>query len=329
MVEPGPAFVGRALGSVLRLFIRPPLGLDADAVAGSAASAWAAVQAEFEAVDLALSRFRDDSELTALNRLAGTGQVVEVSWRLRTAVAAMHRAARMTNGRFDPTVLVVLEAIGERGASLPACDDEDRGKSTASPSGRSVAALERPRFILPPVEPLDTGGIGKGLALRWAARRALERLPSGAALLLDAGGDVLAAGGETADAWQVGIEDPLAEDADGAPIVVVALSDGAIATSSMRVRNWLGPDGTPVHHLIDPVTRSPARTGLLAVTVAGPDPAWAEVWTKALFLAGHREIRDEARARGLAAWWVDADGGLGMTPAARALSTWVAEARLG
>ena len=328
-MEPGPAFVGRALGSVVRLFIRPPAGLDADAVAGSAASAWAAVQAEFEAVDLALSRFRDDSELTALNRLAGTGQVVEVSWRLRTAVAAMHRAACITDGRFDPTVLGVLEAIGEHGASLPVSNDGDRDASTGWSPGRSAPALERPRPILTPVEPLDTGGIGKGLALRWAARRALERLPTGAALLLDAGGDVVAAGGATTNAWQVGVEDPLAEGADGEPIAVVALSDGAIATSSVRVRNWLGPDGTPVHHLIDPETRLPARTGLLAVTVAGPDPAWAEVWTKALFLAGHRAIRDEARARGLAAWWVDGDGTLGMTPAARVRSTWVAEARLG
>jgi len=63
--------------------------------------------------------------------------------------------------------------------------------------------------------------------------------------------------------------------------------------------------------------------------VAAPDPAWAEVWTKALFLAGRRAIADEARAMDLAAWWVAEDGRLGMTPAARERSVWVAEARLG
>jgi thiamine biosynthesis lipoprotein len=287
------------------------------------------VQAEFEAVDLALSRFRGDSELTALNRLAGTGQVVEVSWRLRTAVATMHRAARMTDGRFDPSVLEVLEGIGEHGAILAGSRDKGDDASTAWSMGQSLAALERPRAIRTPGQPLDTGGIGKGLALRWAARRALEQLPTGAALLLDAGGDVLAAGGKLTRAWQVGVEDPLARGLDDDPIAVVAVPVGAIATSSVRVRNWIGPDGMPVHHLIDPTTRSPATTGLLAVTVACADPAWAEVWTKALFLAGHRAIQDEARARGLAAWWIDADGRLGMTPAARVQSTWVAEARLG
>ena len=104
---------------------------------------------------------------------------------------------------------------------------------------------------------------------------------------------VVAAG--AGEPWQVGIEDPVAGEGDEAPIAVVAVRSGAIATSSVRVRRWLAPDGRPVHHLIDPVTRAPARTGLLAVTVAGADPAWAEVWAKALFLAGRRAIGEEAR----------------------------------
>ena len=242
-----------------------------------------------------------------------------VSWRLREAVATMHRACRVTEGRFDPSVLEVLEAIGERGATI--------GPASASAAATPRVPLERPRPIRVPERALDTGGIGKGLALRWAARRALAGLAPGSGILLDAGGDVVAAG--AGERWQVGIEDPVAGEGDEAPIAVVAVRSGAIATSSVRVRRWQAPDGRPVHHLIDPVTRSPARTGLLAVTVAGADPAWAEVWAKALFLAGRRAIGEEARRRGMAAWWVGADGRLGMTPDARLRSTWVAEHRIG
>ena len=78
------------------------------------------------------------------------------------------------------------------------------------------------------------------------------------------------------------------------------------------------------YHLVDPATGEPADGGLLAVTVAAADPAWAEVWSKALFIAGHRRIADEARTRGLAAWWMDEDGRFEMTPAARQRTTWVA-----
>jgi thiamine biosynthesis lipoprotein len=174
------------------------------------------------------------------------------------------------------------------------------------------------------------GGIGKGLALRWARDRALRRLPPSAGLLLDAGGDLVGGGEPPAGGWQVGVEDPAAPDPAAAePLVVVTVGQGAIATSSVRVRNWVGPDGSAVHHLVDPRTGDPARTGLIAVTVAATDPAWAEVWSKALFLAGRDGIADEARSRGLAAWWVDDQGRLGMTPEARIRTTWAAEHRLG
>ena len=159
----------------------------------------------------------------------------------------------------------------------------------------------------------------------------MAELPAGAGLLLEAGGDIVAAGTPPRAGWLVGIDDPAADHAadDAPPIAVVSMHGGAVATSSIAVRHWIGPDGMPVHHLIDPRTGEPARTGLISVTVAAPDPAWAEVWTKALFLAGRAAIGDEARARGLAAWWIDDRGRLGMTPAARVASAWVAEQRLG
>ena len=45
-----------------------------------------------------------------------------------------------------------------------------------------------------------------------------------------------------------------------------------------------------VHHLVDPRTGEPADGGLRAVTGHGPDPAWAEVWSKTLFIEGRERI---------------------------------------
>jgi FAD:protein FMN transferase len=301
---------------------------DPASVDAAAAAAWAATLAEMDAVDRALSRFRGDSELTALNNLAGSGRVAAVSWRLRTMLAAIHRAGRMTGGRFDASVLEVLEQLGEHGAELGGYDGVP-----ALEGGREIvrivaAGTPKASHVTVPARPVDSGGIGKGLALRWAAAAALAALPPAAGLLLDAGGDLIAAGEPPADGgWRIGIEDPIAPD-DAGPVAVLALDAGAVATSSVSVRNWTTPDGRGVHHLVDPVTREPARTGLIAVTVAAPDPAWSEVWSKALFLGGRDAIGDEARARGLAAWWVDDRGGLGMTPGARIRSAWVAEDRV-
>ena len=169
-------------------------------------------------------------------------------------------------------------------------------------------------------EPIDLHGIGKGLALRWAWSLVSRSLPDNAGGLLDAGGDLIgrspAVDGQD---WLVGIEHPLAPES---PIAVVALARGAVCTSSIRVSNWTNATGGSVHHLIDPVTRRPGGEGLLSVTVAGPDPAWAEVWTKDLFLRGPAGIGERARALGLAAWWVDDAGELSMTPLARLVTRW-------
>ena len=260
-----------------------------------------------------MSRFRETSELTALNRRAGTFAVDRPSPRLRRALVSSDRAWRVTGGRFDPRVLVDLDRLGYRGAAL---DEPGAEIRTVSRADRVVQRVGRRGMRV--AHPIDLGGIGKGLALRWAAAR-LER--AGARdFLVEAGGDLVARGKDPdGKPWQVGIEDP----AGGEDLAVIAVSDLAVATSSIRVNRWWR-DGRVVHHLLDPRTGEPANDGLLAVTVAAPDPAWAEVWSKALYLAGRPTIANEARSRGIAAWWITDDGALEMTPAARALTIWVA-----
>lgn len=299
-----------------------PLRLTVAATAESGMTvdaAWGAVVATFERAEAAMSRFRDSSELTRLNRLAGE-PAGAVSRDLVRALVAADRARRATGGRFDPRIVDALERIGYAGVS--------QGSALASGAGpgwnsRILERRGRRGPVALPV-PVDLGGIGKGIALRWAARDLDRRLAAGPAAdgyLIDAGGDIVASGspGGTGP-WTVGIEDP----AGGTEaLAVVAIRDrGAIATSSVRRLRW-EHDGRTLHHLIDPRTGEPGGDGLSAVTVAAPDPAWAEVWSKALFLEGSLGIAATARARGLAAWWVTADGILEMTPAARVRTTWV------
>lgn len=295
---------GRAMGSPLRLSV----AVAAESASASAASgraveaAWDAVRIEFEACEAAMSRFRDDSELTALNRAGGRGREV-VTRRLARALAAADRARRMTGGRFDTRVVDALEVHG----------------FGAVEQGRPTEAWT----------PVDLGGIGKGLALRWAAheiRRAIGPVPGPLAwgFLLEAGGDIVVDGFAAAppDPWLVGIED---RSGAGPPPAVAALhGQMAIATSSVRLGRRVAADGRALHHLIDPATGQPGGAGLAAVSVAGPDPAWAEVWSKALFLEGANRIAAAARRRGLAAWWVTEEGGIEMTAGGRQRTAWVA-----
>ena len=311
---------GRAMGSPLRLQLAgepPPALVD---------RAWSAVVDEFEATEQALSRFRPSSEVHQLRLARGWSETP--SRRLVAALTVADRARRLTGGRFDPRVLVDLERLGSVPVAPPA---GEAPRAAQAHAGVSSAPLLRRVGRDGPIEvplPVDFGGIGKGLALRWAARR-LESLPGSSGFLLEAGGDLVARGAPLGEpGWRIAIEDPRSVDHTnaGSPSVVVELPlpAAAIATSSTRRARWLDPSGREVHHLIDPRTGEPGGTGLLAVTVLGPDPAWAEVWSKALFLEGAAGIAALARRRGLAAWWVTTAGDVEMTPAARWHTIWVA-----
>lgn len=314
------AFEKRAMGSPLRLSV-------VEMGAGDAARAWQEVAEEFEAGEQAMSRFRETSDLMVVNRAAGNGSCAPVDRRLGRALAAADRAGRLTDGRFDARVLADLERLGYGGAEI---DSEGDDRAEPAPAGGPPPWLTRrwlaadPRASRVGVDrPVDLGGIGKGLALRWAWRR-LRRavIDRGGGALLEAGGDLVAGGPAPQDGpWIIAVEDP-AGGPD--PIATIGVTDGAVATSSILVHHWTTADGRPVHHLVDPRTGQPGGAGLLSVTVAGTDPAWSEVWSKSLFLCGADGIADLARARGLAAWWVRDDGGLEMTAAGRARTTWVA-----
>jgi thiamine biosynthesis lipoprotein len=306
--RPAARFDHRSMGSTVRLTIHPAR-FGGPPAAALCRCAWHGVVDEFAASDEAMSRFRDDSEITRLNRLAGADRPLRVSRRLRLALVVADRARRATDGRFDPCVLADLDRLGYRGAPIGAA-------RTRGPAERALWVDETGVRL---EQPVDLGGIGKGLALRWAAERVRVVHPS-ASFLLEAGGDIVTHGhAPDGGPWTIGIEDPAGGHE---PLAVIGVRSAAVATSSVRVNRWRAGERI-VHHLIDPSTGEAADAGLLAVTVADRDPAWAEVWSKALFVAGRSAIADVARMRGLAAWWVADDGRLEMTAAARQRTVWV------
>ncbi|HET6811632.1 MAG TPA: FAD:protein FMN transferase [Acidimicrobiales bacterium] len=282
----------------------------------------------FVEVEQACTRFDPASPLMLANAHGlGWAPVPGVCF---DALTEAYRAHLSTDGAFDPRVLTDLVTMGYDsslrfgGDAVSAPEPGDGGDLGPGPipGGTGRVGRWQPRFrpsdrsVQVGPRPVDLGGIGKGLAVRWAA----ERLSAaGADLLVDAGGDCWcggrALGGEP---WLVGVEDPGGGEV---PLAVLGLSDRACATSSVRVRRWRTA-GREVHHLVDPSTGRPGGEGLAAVTVVGPDPAEAEVWAKALFLAGTSGIAGRAEAGGLAALWVDADGRVGATPAMERWIVW-------
>jgi thiamine biosynthesis lipoprotein len=275
--------------------------------------AMAAAEEVFRRVESACTRFDPTSALMRANAQGGTWCAVPRECFLALAEAA--RAHEQTGGLFDPRVLRTLVTLGYD-RSLPFADGPVRTGGDP-PAGLPPQALRRPwrpafddtrQAVMVGPESVDLGGIGKGLAVRWAAQALAE---AGTGHLVEAGGDCHVAGrSPDGDGWRIGVEDPAGESW---PLAVLQLRDMACATSSVRLRTWQA-SGRTVHHLIDPRTGTSAAGGLRSVTVVGDDPARAEVWSKSLLIAGRDTVAGLAGDHGLAALWVDDDNRTGHTP---------------
>jgi FAD:protein FMN transferase len=229
--------------------------------------AFARAEREFERLEALLSRFRPDSQLSALNRLGSFDAGDDLLAVTRLALEARER----TEGRFDPTVHDALVAAGyDRTFDEIAADGEPGG---ARPCGGEVH-IDGRRIELEPGFRLDLGGIAKG----YAVDRSAELLGTAGPCLVNAGGDLAAHG----RSWPVGVE-----TADGQ--ITLALEDGAIATSGRDRRRWRR-DGTEAHHLIDPSLGAPADSDFLRVTVVAATAVEAEVLAKAVFLGAPPQV---------------------------------------
>jgi len=239
------------------------------------------IEAEFRRLETVLSRFRSDSELSRLNE-AGAGYVgPELLEVIELALAA--RAA--SGGRFDPTVHDAVVAAGyDRSFELLVA--EGAGATPERPRVGGKVAIDRAagHVTLEHGYRLDLGGIAKG----WAADRALAVLANAGPALVNAGGDLAAAG----RLW------PIAVGA-GSGEITLGLVDGGMATSGRDRRTWVR-DGEKRHHLIDPATGLPAGGDVLTVTVAAGSASEAEVLAKTLFLAGDSQrVLEEAERGGI------------------------------
>jgi len=286
----------RALGTNMRLIVTRPDRL---------ADAKAAADRVIKAIDDAASRFRDDSELSRVNR--EPGRQFHVSALLARALAAGLRGARLTGGAVDPTVgsAVRLAGYDRDFADIPADTSPIQLAVSHVPGWRAILFDERARTVSVPrgVE-IDLGATAKALASDLGAAAALEAVGSGGALV-SLGGDIALAGEAPLDGWAV----QTSEDSNASLVddeETISIESGGIATSSTTVRRWTR-GGTVLHHIIDPSTGLPAAGPWRTASVIAATCVDANIASTAAIVMGESAVAWLAKHR-LPARLVDHDG---------------------
>jgi thiamine biosynthesis lipoprotein len=274
-----------------------------------------AVAQTVDAFDRACSRFREDSELSALN--AAGGARVQVSPLFLEAVAVAVRAARITDGDVDPTIGQALIALGYDRDFCELHGRSDGYVSIASVPGWRTIEIDPDRSTVKVVRgvSLDLGATAKALAADHAAAAA-SAAAGGGGVLVSLGGDISIAGPAPADGWPVRVTDDHRAGLE-APGQSITLRSGGLATSSTTVRRWRAA-GAPVHHLIDPGTGRPANVTWRTATVAAASCVDANIATTATIVRGVRAV-EWLEGQGLPSRLVSAGGTV------RHLAGWPAE----
>ena len=231
-----------------------------------------------------LSRFREDSELSALNR--AQGKPFRVSETMCLVLQVALRAAGKSDGLVVPTMLDALQSAGyDRSFDSIDASAGSTGAPTFKPAAdwRAIRLDAKTQTVrIPQWMHLDLGGVAKG----WAADQAVRKLSAVAPALVDAGGDIaISAPQGNGEPWPIAVADPIHPDSD---LELLMVGHGAVATSGRDYRRWQR-DGKWQHHIIDPRTGAPAETDVLSATVIAPSTVSAEVAAKAALILGSQK----------------------------------------
>ncbi len=314
----------RAMGTPCELRLAAPSP-------GQAADLARAAIAEVARLEARYSRYREDSDVSAINRIGAAGGSIEVDDETAALLDYADACHRESGGLFDISsgilrrawrfdvgqlpdaarVQQLLQHVGWHRVDWPRRDGPVADGPVAD-AETAPASTRRLRFTVPGME-LDFGGIVKEYAVDRVA--AVLHDAGVAHGFVNLGGDVRALGPQPdGSPWRIGIRHPREP---GGLLITLELATGALASSGDYER-CIVVDGRRYGHILDPRTGWPVRR-MAAVSVVAP------MCVVAGSAATIGMLRDEAgpewlRNLGLPCLWMDVDGQCGgsLAPAAAA-----------
>ena len=248
------------------------------------------MQAGLEALDRIeqleeqLSVYRDQSEISHINRVAAFAPVVVEAGLFELLAQAM-KINQETGGAFDVTASPLSRAWGffRRAGQVPTAEELEKARSLV---GSQFVALDPEcrsvKFDKPGIE-LSLNSIGKGYALDRAAD--LLHCQDVSDFMFHGGqSSVLAAGAHAATpelGWTIGLQHPLRPELRLAEFF---LRDEALATSGTG-RQHFHHLGRRYGHILDPRSGLPAE-GVYSSTVIARTAAEADALSTAFYVLG-------------------------------------------
>ena len=248
----------------------------------------------------AWSCFRADSLISRINQAAGQA-TVSVDRDTFGILRLARTYGQLTEGAFDVTVGPLADLWRKTVAQKQLPSDQDVWHALELVNWQDIVLDERTSsVVLRQIgQRIDLGGIAKGYAVDELRRRLRDRGVRRA--LLDLGGTVATVGCRL----PVGIRDPFRPD--GAPMGTLMVKDRCVVTSGVYER-FTFVDGHRYHHIVDPRTGYPAKSGLVSVTLVGENGTALDALATAALILGPEKAMPLLTAQAMDAIFVTDKG---------------------
>lgn len=235
--------------------------------------------ARFDKIDQTMSRYKEDSELSWVNKNASAAPV-RVSDELFAVLLTAQEISRLSAGAFDISFASVGYMYDYRNSKQPS--EGALTNSIGNINYRNILLDESNQTVALANQAmlLDLGGVAKGYSVDQAVNILANAGIKNARV--SAGGDMRLLGDKRGKPWIVGIRDPRNKNSNA---LVLPLQSVAISTSGDYERFFVNEAGERVHHILSPQTGKPAK-GIQSVTVLGEAAVKTDALSTAVFVLG-------------------------------------------
>jgi len=245
------------------------------------------IDERLEQINLSMSTYRRDSEISRFNALKQVDTPYAVSVDFLNVLAVAEELHRMTRGAWDGTVnpLVNLWGFGKDGA-LTRIPSDAAVQAALGKVGFDQLKVSGDGYLVKQktAVSLDLASIAKGYGVDQVAE--VIRELGFVDFLVEIGGEIFAAGVRSdGNQWRVGINQPSRDAAVDAVYAVVGLKDKAMATSG-DYRHFYQIGDRIYSHIIDPATGYPVQNGVVSASVVADNCTLADGLATALMVMG-------------------------------------------
>ena len=232
---------------------------------------------EIKRIEDLLSKYKEDSEVSRLNKLGKSVVSPETFYILKKSKEFW----QLSSGAFDVTVapLVDLWGFTNKNFTVPA---DEKIKNILNLIGSDKILLHNNENVIEfefPGMKIDLGAIAKGYAVDCAVKKLKEKGIH--SCLINAGGQVYCLGKKFGLPWRVAIRAPRGRGIAG----YLELTNRSVATSGDYEQYFI-KSNKRYAHIFNPKTGYPADSGVIAVTVIAPDGLTSDALSTAIFVLG-------------------------------------------